>query len=47
MSETTTTTTTTAKKPSKSNWKFAGYWNALIGGFVVLAPFSHLLIFHG
>ena len=37
MSETTaTTTTTTAKKPSKSNWKFAGYWNTLIGGFILL-----------
>ena len=39
MSETTSTTTskpTAAKKPSKSNWKFAGYWNALIGGFVLM-----------
>ncbi len=34
MSET-TTTTTTAKKPAKSNWKFAGYWNVLIGGFIL------------
>ncbi len=35
MSET-TTTTTTAKRPSKSNWKFAGYWNVLIGGFILV-----------
>jgi len=34
MSE--TTTTIPAKKPIKSNWKFAGYWNALIGGFLLL-----------
>ena len=34
MSE--TTTTAPAKKPVKSNWEFAGYWDALIGGFVLL-----------
>lgn len=36
MSETTTTTTAPAKKPVKSNWEFAGYWDALIGGFVLI-----------
>ncbi|MFW9852965.1 MAG: hypothetical protein ACFFDS_08480 [Candidatus Thorarchaeota archaeon] len=38
MSETTTTTTktTTAKKPIKTNWEFAGYWDALIGGFILV-----------
>ncbi len=35
MSET-TITTTPAKKPVKSNWEFAGYWNTLIGGFVLI-----------
>jgi len=41
MSE--TTTIPIAKKPTKSNWKFAGYWNALIGGFLLL--FSGFLTF--
>lgn len=45
MSESTTTTTTTtkAKKPtsptptsSKDKWRFAGYWNVLIGGFILI-----------
>jgi len=38
MSDTTTTTKTTTpvKKPVKSNWEFAGYWNTLIGGFVLI-----------
>jgi hypothetical protein len=35
MSET-ITTTTPEKKPVKSNWEFAGYWDALIGGFLLI-----------
>jgi len=45
MSESTTTTTTTTKatkattKPpsaTKDKWLFAGYWNVLIGGFILI-----------
>ena len=45
MSEPTTTTTTTTTKPkpepkaqkaSKEKWGFAGYWNVLIGAFILI-----------
>lgn len=56
-STSTTTTTTTKKTPakkattappssSKDKWRFAGYWNALIGAFILIVQ-GFLLFFNG